>query len=43
MKLGIPVYNGVNLLGVEGPNEMFNWVDSSKGLKTLILSPTEVQ
>jgi transcriptional regulator GlxA family with amidase domain len=38
MKLGIPVYDGVNLLDVAGPYEMFNWVDSSKGLKTVILS-----
>ena len=26
MKLGIPVYEGVNLLDVAGPYEMFNWV-----------------
>ena len=38
MKLGIPVYDGVNLLDVAGPYEMFNWVDSSKGLETVILS-----
>lgn len=38
MKLGIPVYEGVNLLDVAGPYEMFNWVDASKGLKTVIIS-----
>jgi cyclohexyl-isocyanide hydratase len=38
MNLGIPIYAGVNLLDVAGPYEMFNWVDKSKGLKTVILS-----
>jgi transcriptional regulator GlxA family with amidase domain len=38
MKLGIPVYDGVNLLDVAGPYEMFNWVDPCKGLKTVIIS-----
>jgi cyclohexyl-isocyanide hydratase len=38
MKLGIPVYEGVNLLDVAGPYEMFNWVDASKELKTVIIS-----
>lgn len=38
MKLGIPVYEGVNLLDVAGPYEMFNWVDADKGLKTVIVS-----
>jgi transcriptional regulator GlxA family with amidase domain len=38
MKLGIPVYEGVNLLDVAGPYEMFNWVDASKGLETVIVS-----
>jgi cyclohexyl-isocyanide hydratase len=38
MKLGIPVYEGVNLLDVAGPYEMFNWVDASKGLETIIVS-----
>jgi len=37
MKLGIPVYEGVNLLDVAGPYEMFKWVDASK-LETLIVS-----
>jgi transcriptional regulator GlxA family with amidase domain len=36
--LGVPVYEGVNLLDVAGPWEMFNWVDESLGLKTLIVS-----
>ncbi|HEV2507909.1 MAG TPA: DJ-1/PfpI family protein [Mesorhizobium sp.] len=38
MKLGIPVYEGVNLLDVTGPLEMFSWVDKKKGLETRILS-----
>jgi transcriptional regulator GlxA family with amidase domain len=38
MKLGIPVYEGVDLLDVAGPYEMFKWVDPSKGLETVILS-----
>lgn len=38
MKLGIPVYEGVNLLDVAGPYEMFGWVDASKGLKTVLVS-----
>jgi transcriptional regulator GlxA family with amidase domain len=38
MKLGIPVYEGVDLLDVAGPYEMFTWVDASKGLETVIVS-----
>ena len=38
MKLGIPVYEGVNLLDVTGPYEMFNWVPAAKGLETVIVS-----
>ncbi|RWA69334.1 MAG: DJ-1/PfpI family protein [Mesorhizobium sp.] len=38
LKLGIPVYEGVNLLDVVGPLEMFTWVDKEKGLETFILS-----
>ena len=38
MKLGIPVYEGVDLLDVAGPYEMFKWVDANKGLKTVIVS-----
>ena len=37
MKLGIPVYEGVNLLDVAGPYEMFSWT-RSHGLESLILS-----
>jgi len=38
MKLGIPVYEGVNLLDVAGPYEMFTWVDQKEGLDPVILS-----
>ncbi|SDA92643.1 hypothetical protein [Mesorhizobium qingshengii] len=38
MKLGIPVYDGVNLLDVAGPLEMFSWIDKKKGLETVLLS-----
>jgi len=38
MKLGVPVYEGVNLLDVAGPYEMFKWVDASKGLNPIIIS-----
>lgn len=38
MRLGIPVYDGVNLLDVAGPYEMFKWVDVQKGLDTVIVS-----
>lgn len=38
MILGIPVYQGVDLLDVAGPYEMFKWVDEKKGLHTVILS-----
>jgi len=38
MKLGIPVYEGVNLLDVAGPYEMFSWVDKSLGLESIIVS-----
>ena len=30
MKLGMPVYDGINLVDVTGPYEMFNWVDPAK-------------
>jgi cyclohexyl-isocyanide hydratase len=40
MRLGIPVYDGVDLLDVAGPYEMFKWVDQSKRLETVILSET---
>ena len=38
MKLAIPVYEGVNLLDVAGPYEMFKWVDANKGLDPVIVS-----
>jgi transcriptional regulator GlxA family with amidase domain len=38
MKLGIPVYEGVDLLDVAGPYEMFKWVDPKKALDTVILT-----
>lgn len=38
MKLGIPVYQGVDLLDVAGPHEMFKWVDKSKHLEVVIVS-----
>lgn len=38
MKLGIPVYEGVNLLDVAGPLEMFSWVDGLHSLETIIVS-----
>ena len=38
MKLAIPVYEGVNLLDVAGPYEMFKWVDAKKGLDVVIVS-----
>jgi len=41
MKLGIPVYEGVDLLDVAGPYEMFNWVNEKgkpKKLETVIVS-----
>lgn len=38
MKLGIPVYEGVNLLDVAGPYEMFKWVDAEKHLDAVIVS-----
>lgn len=37
IKLGIPVYEQVNLLDVAGPYEMFNWVGQDK-LQTTIVS-----
>ncbi|MET3991828.1 putative intracellular protease/amidase [Bradyrhizobium sp. S3.9.2] len=27
MKIGIPVYDGVDMLDVAGPFEMFDWAD----------------
>jgi len=38
MRLGIPVYEGVDLLDVAGPAEMFYWAGKDQPLETLILS-----
>jgi hypothetical protein len=38
VKLGIPIYEGVNLFDVAGPCEMFKWVDKTKGLVVVLLS-----
>ena len=37
MIIGIPVYQGVNLLDVAGPYEMFSWIPADKP-ETLIVS-----
>ncbi|MDB5470457.1 MAG: DJ/PfpI family protein [Caulobacter sp.] len=36
--IGIPVYDGVDLLDVAGPLEMFSWVPPEKGLQVVIVS-----
>ena len=38
MKLGIPVYEGVNLLDVAGPLEMFYWAGQDNDLKCVLVS-----
>src|SRR5690348_10892630 len=38
MKLGIPVYQGVNLLDVAGPLEMFYWAGQENTLETVLVS-----
>ena len=38
MKLGIPVYDGVDLLDVAGPYEMFKWAQKHKDLETVVIS-----
>lgn len=38
MKLGIPVYEGVNLLDVAGPVEMFHWAGQIAPLQTVLVS-----
>jgi len=38
MKLGIPIYDGVNLLDVAGPLEMFYWAGRRQPLETVLLS-----
>ena len=38
MRLGIPVYEGVNLLDVAGPLEMFYWASRDNPLETVLVS-----
>jgi cyclohexyl-isocyanide hydratase len=38
MKLGIPIYQDVNLLDVTGPLEMFYWAGQSNALETVLVS-----
>jgi transcriptional regulator GlxA family with amidase domain len=38
MKLGIPIYEEVNLLDVAGPLEMFYWAGQSNDLETVLIS-----
>jgi cyclohexyl-isocyanide hydratase len=38
MKLGVPVYEGVNLLDVAGPLEMFYWAGQDADLQTVLVS-----
>ena len=38
MKLGIPIYQDVNLLDVTGPLEMFYWAAQSNALETVLVS-----
>lgn len=38
MKLGIPIYQGVNLLDVAGPLEMFYWAGQDNDLQTTLVS-----
>jgi hypothetical protein len=38
MKLGMPVYQGVNMLDVAGPLEMFYWAGQSKPLESVLVS-----
>lgn len=38
MRLGIPVYEGVNLLDVAGPVEMFHWAGTIAPLQTVLIS-----
>jgi transcriptional regulator GlxA family with amidase domain len=38
MRLGIPIYEGVNLLDVAGPLEMFYWAGLDKDLTTVLVS-----
>lgn len=38
MIIGIPVYEGVDLLDVAGPYEMFSWVDMSRDFRPVVIS-----
>src|SRR5690242_17947731 len=38
MKLGIPIYEGVNLLDVAGPLEMFFWANLEQDLQPILVS-----
>ena len=38
MKLGIPIYEGVNLLDVAGPLEMFYWASQDQDLQPILVS-----
>jgi transcriptional regulator GlxA family with amidase domain len=38
MKLGMPIYEGVNLLDVAGPLEMFFWAGQNQPLETVLVS-----
>lgn len=38
MIIGIPLYQGVNLLDVAGPYEMFKWVPKGKGIDVSLVS-----
>jgi len=38
MKLGIPIYQGVNLLDVAGPLEMFFWASLEQDLQPILVS-----
>ena len=38
MKLGIPIYEGVNLLDVAGPLEMFFWASLEQDLQPILVS-----
>ncbi|MCP3400171.1 DJ-1/PfpI family protein [Bradyrhizobium sp. CCGB20] len=38
MKLGIPIYEGVNLLDVAGPLEMFYWAGQDNDLQSTLIS-----
>lgn len=38
MKLGMPIYEGVNLLDVAGPLEMFFWAGRGRNFETVLVS-----